>query len=94
MQSHYILNPSLKGKQLINVLHGKAVALGTSKPITKTVKKNGVIKEIEIPPATQSDLKAIHEAGAKLANGEHLIYKVETKSASAKSATDTSKSGK
>ena len=76
----YQVHPEHQGRKgLIQVVNGRAVNL-LGKPVKRVVKPKsqyGVETEIEVPGATQADLKAVHEMGTKDIKGRLLVIAVD-----------------
>lgn len=72
----YKIHPSLKGHHITTV-DGVPVVLGeNAKTYPRQVIKDGVVIATEAKPATQAQLKAIHERGDKTIAGYHLVIKM------------------
>jgi len=82
----YKLHPKYQNRMVLGALNksGQVVNL-TGKPAKKIEKNKGEPYEVEVPAATQEDLKFIHEGGAVDQYGDPIVIAVEEPAKSQKS---------
>lgn len=74
----YKVHPSIKGDH-ITTINDLPVVIGENpKSYKKEIIRDGVLVSVEAKPATQEQLKIIHERGDKTQDGHHVVIKVIT----------------